>query len=310
MIWFFAESTSAQVWYSTPDFKQCVPGCEAGYAYRNDASLMMADELTCTQCSQPLCALDEQLVLCTPTNDTYCTPCPPSLLPNEEFYAAGTCLTRCVQGYARNTNADMTCESCLSLTCPTGQDLSSLCQAPQERLQLPLCLPCQEIAAPLNMPSSGRVFVPGPGCKTTCAPAWMKASDVNLTCVPCDTSGCPLGYLGYCAGGSLQCTACRWPLDKTQTFAGPGNCSLVCAFPYVSRFTVPLICELPPAQQEAAAVAATSPTSSPAIWGVDLSAIQKNLTTNSTAASNYDNSTASSPDNQAANFPLRLLPHS
>ena len=72
-----------------------------------------------------------------------------------------------MKGYAYNN--DGVCESCANIVCSLGEDVSSTCQTPAERLQLPFCFVCPNISEPLNLPSQGRIPLAGPGCKTTCA---------------------------------------------------------------------------------------------------------------------------------------------
>ena len=132
---------------------------------------------------------------------------------------------------------------------------------------------------------------------------WMYDSEINVTCVDCNISGCPVGYQGYCTAGSLQCSACQWPKDKTKTFAGPGNCTIVCASPYIPRFgngSPVLICILPaqPSSKSSSIPVITPQGSSTNnVWGVDLSSL---VTGNSTSSNAVNTST----------FPMRVLPHS
>ena len=267
------------MWYSTDTFLDCVPGCEEGYAF----SLLQNDDGgICHQCSQPDCALDEERVLCTRHNDTYCRACPTLPFQNhQEFYSPGLCLTRCAQGYAQT---DRTCQLCSQQVCGPGLQLSSDCYSPADRERLPSCIPCPPLAL-------GAMFLQG--CQTTCISGWMYVSDSNRTCVPCDVSGCPLGYQGFCAGGELQCTLCQWPLDRSKTLAGPGNCTVVCAPNYAPRFDhpSPLVCVLL-VETPQSVLPGPPPPPGPAVavvaWGVDLS-----------------NSNAS----MQSGFPTRTVPH-
>ncbi len=230
------------MWYSAPDFRDCVADCEEGYAYYASG----ANE-TCVQCARPACALDELLVPCARSRDAYCVACPDPLPANHEFYLAGTCLTRCAKGHA-----GAECLPCSGIACPPGQDLNSSCADPADRLRLPGCAPCPTL--------DRRVFLPGQGCATQCAAGWMEAPDG--ACVDCNASACPLAYQGYCAGGRVQCVPCpsRLP-DRVRTaYAAPGNCTVVCAPPYAGPLCLP-----PPSSPQDVPSTQGAP---PAVWGV------------------------------------------
>ena len=277
-----------QVWYSSADFRTCVADCEAGYSVRNSTADM------CQLCSTPTCLLDQRLVLCTRSVDTQCLPCAPPPLPaNSEYYAAGTCLTRCAQGYAASGGNQTACQPCASIACAPGSYVSSACQTPQERLALPTCLPCPFLDIPQNRPSQGRIYVQR--CTTSCQTGWMQTDPpFNLTCVPCNGTECPVGYYGLCSQGALQCSPCPGNLaDRSKTFAGPGNCTQICALNYVQRTLKPLVCVPQPAAQQPSILLAPSGDASTqnTVWGVDLSLLNSSNT-------------------NASEFPVRSLPHS
>jgi cysteine-rich repeat protein len=292
-----------QVWYSVlPGYKDCVPGCEPGFAYQ------LGPNETCKACASYLqCDLDQLLVPCTQTSDAHCLPCPAPLPSNSEFYSPGTCKTRCVQGFASSSSSLSPQPQCLScsLSCPSGKRTSSKCYTPDQRLQLPTCVPCDPIDLPLNRPTEGRMWAPdGEECATTCRGGWMfedQKDNANLTCVECNLTQCAYGQQGTCSYGKLQCTSCPSfaLLDVSQQFKGKGDCTLVCAPGYYDD-----------------GVGGCLPVS-PATGGTD--AEDKNgLNSNSSSSSGTDiwgvslvtESGDPSTQNNVSSFPTRVLPHS
>ena len=223
-----------QVWYSVlPGYTDCVAGCEAGFSYQSGPNE------SCKTCSHLECDLDQLWVPCNRTSNTQCLPCPP-LGPHFEFFSAGTCQSRCSQGYALDA-LGLVCQGCSSsITCSNGQRRSSECVLPSERLKLPTCVLCDSIDSPLNRPSPGRLWAPD--CITTCRGGWMYQSEDNRTCVPCNISMCQYGQQGVCSYGNVVCTPCAFALlDLSRQFRGPGDCTLTCAPGYAGPDCQPLL---------------------------------------------------------------------
>ena len=241
--------------------------------------------------------MNQTLVPCTSEQDSACGPCPSSLPMNQEYFMPGSCLSRCIAGYAMVITTSSFCKACSSVHCSAGFQLSSQCQDPLERLQLPTCVPCPAVDSPLDRPSPGRVFT-GPGCITSCTTGWMQESNTNQTCIPCEPQRCTnLGYRGVCLNGFLTCnTPCSPnPLPIGQTYASPGNCTIICAQGYYFD-TVLHACILSHSSSSSSTAKDTVETpSSPMMFGVNLSAFQNSLVVNGSNSSD---------------FPVRTLPHS
>ena len=277
---------SMQVWFSVrPDFNDCVAGCEPGFAYQPSTTTD-----ACTLCAQVQCGLDEMLMPCNLTSNTYCMPCPYPMPPHSEFYLPGTCMTRCARGYYAYLGG---CLPCSSITCSPGYEHSSNCLQPAERLAPPTCAACTPVDTPMDRPTEGRITV-GPECATTCRGGWMYTSEENRTCTLCNITGCALGQGALCSQGILGCTTCPQVLDSSKVFAVPGDCSqLGCADGYLPAYSPgALVClQQPTGQPQPGDNTNSSSTKGPTIMGVDLSQ-------NTTTAAD------------GSNLPTRSIPHS
>lgn len=291
-----------QVWHSS-SAGQCVPGCEPGFSYQNSPNE------SCRACSTALqmqCDLDQLLVPCNLTSDAYCTACPPdSLLPNFEYYASGTCKARCVQGFAFVVSSSLStaCASCAqSVQCGNGQRRTHDCLLPEQRGQLPTCVPCDPIDTPLNRPSPGRVWAAG--CTTSCYGGWMFESQENRTCVPCNASaGCLVGQQGLCSQGQLLCTPCSTLLDVSRQFQQAGDCTVVCAPGFEGPDCLPSdnnSNNYLDDQGLNASATSSNRKSASEVMGVSLLLQQQQ----------QQNSTATTTSNTDSFFPTRTLPHS
>ena len=206
---------------NAPYFTQCSLDCENGVAFRADANAS-----NCKQCSRIACAVGGRYVPCTVTNDAACTSCP-APPPNEEWFAPGSCLTRCASGYYRAA-FDGACAACaLAAVCPAGQYPSSLCADPADRLAPPTCLACPPPPGMSAVALALTTWVSAAGtggCARQCLPGLVPGSAVPrasvywanfsaLACVRCDPGLCgQAAVVGLCNAdgnhGGLTCRPC------------------------------------------------------------------------------------------------------
>jgi cysteine-rich repeat protein len=236
-------------WTSSGYFTACMADCELGVGF----GALSADGSvgTCTACSRVVCALGELYVPCTRRTDATCLRCNETaagaLAENSEYATAGSCISRCAAGYFWEAVSPGQCVPCRPVggePCTTGQYPSSMCQAPEERLDPPVCLPC-----PNTPVGEGMMWVLGsmtcaqqcllgripraslPGFNTTAAAA---AGIHGGGCVPCGEELCALGSAGVCLlvlsprSVVLECTPCDAELPRTgMQWVRGGNCEAV-----------------------------------------------------------------------------------
>jgi cysteine-rich repeat protein len=229
-----------QVWISRgPNYDVCLSECERGISWRDPEDDSVTDSfINCNLCTERVCEVGEYFYPCSVTKDSSCMSCG-SPGNNREFFSNVFCNSRCIAGFATDESGE--CKSC-DIQCGTGFYVSKNCQSEQERIGMPICLPCPPLAPKSKYVSGGKL------CEIKCELSdyanitknisSSNKSSIEWECVLCNKNLCPFGNFGTCnsvkepnsqiiSHTELLCVKCE-NYDENAIYYSRGSCLSDC----------------------------------------------------------------------------------